>query len=143
MGLLLIQKPKRTGPWYSQQQYSSWNSNCTTQLVGQKIRYRVQEAVWEFACALPTSEILRTKYDREITTEKEAKSKQSNEHFCICFELNRFTSLTSAVFLLLQKLHRNVKTCICMYISNSSTPSIQVYKSALLLGHGAQPKMTY
>ena len=31
--------------------------------------------------AFPTSEILRIKYDREITTEKEAKSKQSNEHF--------------------------------------------------------------
>ena len=28
--------------------------------------------------AFPTSEILRRKYDREITTEKEAKSKQSN-----------------------------------------------------------------
>ena len=74
--------------------------------------------------AFPTSGILRTKYDREITTEKEAKSKQSNEHFCICFELNHFTSLTSVVFLLLQKPHRNVKTCICTYISNSSTPSV-------------------
>ena len=61
---------------------------------------------------------------KEITTEKEAKSKQSNEHFCICFALNRFTSLTSVVFLLLQKPHRNVKTCICTYISNSSTPSV-------------------
>ena len=48
--------------------------------------------------AFPTSEILRTKDDREITTEKEAKSKQSNEHVCICFALNHFTSLTNVVF---------------------------------------------
>ena len=48
--------------------------------------------------AFPTSEILHTKYEREITTKKEAKSKQSNKHFCICFALNRFTSLTGAVF---------------------------------------------
>ena len=74
--------------------------------------------------AFLTSEILRTKYDREITTEKEAKGKQSNEHFA----LHLFTSLTSVVFLLLQKWHRNVKTCICMYISNSSTPYVYVYK---------------
>ena len=140
---LLIQKPKRTGPLYSQQQYSSWNSNCTTQLVRQKKFDTGCRKRFGNLHAFPTSEILRTEYDREITTEKEAKSKQSNEHFCICFALNHFTSLTSVVFPLLQKPHRNVQTCICTYISNSSTPSVQVYKSSFLLGHGAQPKMTY
>ena len=140
---LLIQKPKRTGPWYSyQQQYSSWNSNCTTQLVRQKFDTGCRKRFGNMH-AFPTSEILRTKYDREITTEKEAKSKQSNEHFCISFTPNHFTSLTSVVSLLLQEPHRNVKMCICTYISNSSTPSVQVYKSYLLLGHRAQPKMTY
>ena len=140
----LIQKPKRTGPWYSYQQYqySSWNSNCTAQLVRQKIDTGCMKR-FENLHAFPTSEILRTKYDREITTEKEAKSKQSNKHFCIGFALNRFTSLTSVVFLLLQKPHRSAKTCICTYISNRSTPSVQVYKSSLFLGHGAQPKTTY
>ena len=140
---LLIQKPKRTGP--------GTPTSSSTQVGIPIARHNLLGKKFDTGCrkrfgnlhAFPTSEILRTKYDREITTEKEAKSKQSNEHFCICFALNRFTSLTSDVFLLLQKPHHNVKTCICTYISNSSTPSVQVYKSSLLLGHGAQPKMTY
>ena len=80
---LLIQKPKRNGPGTPTSSSTQVGiSIARHNLLGKKFDtgYRKQFGNLH---AFPTSEILRTKYDREITTEKEAKSKQSNEHFCI------------------------------------------------------------
>ena len=78
---LLIQKPKKLAP--------GTPTSSSTQVGIPIARHNWLGKKFDTGCrkwvgnlhVFPTSEILRTKYDKEITTEKEAKSKQSNEHF--------------------------------------------------------------